>query len=295
MLIKLIKNNSIVGYAALIILCFIFFLFKNNFSLTLESAVVAGIILLCSIFLIIVIRNQALSKNSVISGLLFTVLGFSDPFFGDVWLAAKMFVAIVAFFYLLRSFDKTNGYVPIFNGAFLFSCISVFDPVFVFALPFIWIILIIYSDNNYRNWIISLIAILLPYLIYFCFCFLVYDLSAVNAAFDNLINVPVIALFDWDKTCALPAAEFLIAIVAFVAQIKSLRGDIVYRKKVSLFLATFVYFSLFEILFYAQGIAHIVLPVIAAFLIGKYFHNIKKTWIAEILLWGMIVGTIVCL
>jgi hypothetical protein len=296
-LIKLTKSSPIGGYIALVTLCFLFFVkewFFGNLSFAFERAAVAGVILLCSILLTIIVKNQALSKNFIISGLLLLIFCFSDPFFGDtqfaLQLALKMFVAIIAFFYLLRSLDKIRGYVSLFNGTFLFSCISVLDPVFIFALPFVWITLIVYSDNNYRNWIISLIAILLPFLIYFSFCFLVYGLPAVNAAFDNLFNLPVIAFSGWNRVFILPIAEFIIGIIAFIGQIKNLRGDIVYRKKTALFLVAFIYFSLFAILLYSQSATHIVLPAVTAFLIGKYFHRAKKLWIAEIVLWGLIIS-----
>ncbi|MDR0619080.1 MAG: DUF6427 family protein [Bacteroidales bacterium] len=298
MLIKLTKSNPIWGYVVLVVFCFLLSLkewFFCNSSFVFEHAAVAGIILLCSIFLTIIVRNQALSKNFIISGLFLIILYFSDPFFGDtksaLQLALKMFVAIIAFFYLLRSFDKISGYVSLFNGAFLFSCISVFDPVFIFALPFIWITLLVYSDNNYRSWIISLMAIFLPYLIYFSFYFLVDDLLSVGAAFDKFFNMSVFAFSEWDNAFILPIIEFAIGIIAFIGQIKNLRGDIVYRKKTALFLVAFIYFSLFAVLFYNQSAAHIVLPVVTAFLTGKYFHYAKKSWIAETVLWGLIIST----
>ena len=298
MLIKLTKSNPIWGYVVLVVFCFLLSFkewFFCNSSFVFEHAAVAGIILLCSIFLTIIVRNQALSKNFIISGLFLIILYFSDPFSGDtksaLQLALKIFVAVIAFFYLLRSFDKISGYVSLFNGAFLFSCISVFDPVFIFALPFIWITLLVYSDNNYRSWIISLMAILLPYLIYFSFYFLVDDLLSVGAAFDKFFNMSVFAFSEWDNAFILPIIEFAIGIIAFIGQIKNLRGDIVYRKKTALFLVAFIYFSLFAVLFYNQSAAHIVLPVVTAFLTGKYFHYAKKSWIAETVLWGLIIST----
>jgi hypothetical protein len=296
MLIKLTKSSPATGYITLVILCFILFtkewFFGDGSSFVFENVVVAGITLLSSILLTITVRNQALSKNYVISGLLFVLFCFSDQFFGDVRLALKMFVAIFAFFCLLRSCNRAGGYVSLFNGTLLFSCISVFDPIFIFALPFVWITLLVYSDNNYRDWIISLIAIILPYLIYFSFYFLIGDLPTIYSILDIIFDLPAPSLPDWNNAFIMPVAQFIIGIIAFIQQIKHLRGDIIYRKKISLFLFAFVYFSLFAILFYAQSAAHIVLPIAAAFLIGKYFYYTKTTWIAEVLFWGLIIGAL---
>jgi hypothetical protein len=297
MLLKLTKNSPVTGYLALIILCFIFFakksFYDNGFLFIPEDAATAGLILLCSISLTITIKKQALSKNYILSGLLLTILCFSDPVFEDMWIALKMLVAIVTFFCLLRSFDKTSGYVSLFNGAFLLSCISVFDSVFIFTLPFVWITLIVYN-NNYRNWIISLIAIVLPHAIYFCFYFLYGGLQMANTAINTIFDMPAAAFPNWDNLFILPTTELFIAIIAFIYQIKNLRGDIIYRTKTILFLVGFVYFSLFTVLFYTLPTAHTVLPLIASFLIAKYFHRIKRTWIAEIIIWMMIVGVMVC-
>jgi hypothetical protein len=56
-------------------------------------------------------------------------------------------------------------------------------------------------------------------------------------------------------------------------------------------LAAFIYFSLFTVLFYAQSATHIILPIVTAFLIGKHFYYAKRIWIAEVVLWAMIIGT----
>jgi hypothetical protein len=254
----------------------------------LTSIIIGVSVLLGAVFLTIILRNQALAKNCITAGLVFVVLCYSDPLlFEDIRFIVEVFVALVAFFYLLRSNDKTGSeYVFFFNSSFLLSCISVFDNIFVVALPFILFVLLFYSSNNFRHWIISIIAMAVPWVLYYCFCFL------TSRPFLFSIDLkPVMP--EWDLPLILQTVEFFIGVVAFIFGINTLRGDIIFRRKTSLFLFAFVYFSAFGILFYEQPASHIMFPIISAFVIGKLLNYPRIKWIAEITLLALIAAVLI--
>ncbi|MDR1739140.1 MAG: hypothetical protein LBR45_00075 [Bacteroidales bacterium] len=290
MLLKLSKNSAIMGYIMLLILSLVYWIIDvlgANIPFP-ENSITALLILFGAIIFSVIVHKQNLSKGYIVSAMLLVVICYSDIFFfKDIHLIIQTLIAIIAFSMLLRSHNKSNGYVSLFNGSFLFSTISVFNPQFVLALPFIWIMLIVYGNNNYKDWLISLIAAALPYILLLSFCF-IFDRWDYFPLFDLEIILPV-----WSNALILPIILIFIGILAFVQQMKLLRGDIVYVRNISLFLAAYVYFTLFFVLFYTYDASHIMFPVLYAFIIGKYLNAMRRKWLAEVLFFLLIVGVAV--
>lgn len=278
------------GYVMLFIISLTYWIidvFGTNILLS-KNSITALLILFGAIVFSIIVRKQNLSKGYIVSTMLFVVTCYSDIFFfKDIHLIIQALIAIIAFSMLLRSHNKSNGYVSLFNGSFLFSAISIFNPQFVLALPFIWIMLIVYGNNNYKDWLISLIAVALPYILLLSFCF-IFDKWDYFPLFDFAIIFP-----HRSTDLILPVIFIFIGALAFAQQMKLLRGDIVYVRNMSLFLAAYVYFTLFFVLFYTYDASHILFPVLYAFIIGKYINAIRRKWLAEVLFLLLIIGVAV--
>ncbi|MEI6696108.1 MAG: DUF6427 family protein [Bacteroidota bacterium] len=247
----------------------------------------ALLILQALIFKRILSSNDLSPKNTLLPAFLYVVLMSSFGNFQNIQplLFANLFI-ILGLQTIFNAYSKAESYEQIFNAALMISIASQFYfPVFIFMF-FIWLVLLIFSILKWREWLISLLGFITPYLFLGCFYFLTDRLQNklldYRLFFKNInLQHPHLQVSHIIFLCIL-ALFFIIALIVTSSRLSE--RSIFYRKKI-IVLITFSILSILSFIFakdfFIFQLGLLFIPF--SFFFANFIVQIKKIILSEII------------
>ncbi len=131
----------------------------------------------------VMVQNNVVERNTLVPALVFIV------FYGHSASYLSLHPAIIAGFFmilalnnLLSLYTDEQAYEKVFNIGFFISLASFFYLPAIYLLVFVWFSFIIYSLYQWREWLISIIGLITPYLFLWVWFFWNDEL---DIAFEN--------------------------------------------------------------------------------------------------------------
>ena len=235
----------------------------------------------------ILVFHELTPKNNLLPAFLFIVFMGSNPHTLCSYPVLLSFPFFTWFIHtIFRVNDEPENYMAVFNASILVSIISMIYPAAIILYFCIWMMLLVFGTFTGRNLIVSLIALLLPYVYLFLYFFwtdqLNEALSAYIAYFTEIFHF--IIKFDvWQSGIW---AIFIIFMLfpAFTRITGTLSSfGINFRKKMS---ATgwLLAFTFPMIIFQGQVDYHSLIFLPATIMIAHYYHLFKRSAWNEIAL-----------
>lgn len=279
-------------------------LFELLFNWTIEpvwaGAIIAFLLLLCEAFLLnqIVSMEGITPRNSYLPAALYMLLFSYIPqmLFLHPAIPANLML-ILAVWMVIKSRHHDKSYQKTFTAALLFALASLFNIYYLVFFPLIWFAMIIFRSLSWREWTISFLGMITPY-IYLAFIYFWNDclfekieayksffqsIRIFNASYAQAIMVYIV----WVEIALL----VIFSVLSFVTKIPK---KIISLRKISmiivwLFLLSLCLIPLIQENFYLMGS---VLFIPASVFVSSWMMGAKRAYISEILIWLMI-GSII--
>lgn len=143
------------------------FAFRHIGDLKVICAFITIVLLVFEALLInyILAGNDLIPRNSYLAAFIFIIVSglFNDLIILNPVVFANLFI-IAALWLFLRLYEETEAYAIVFNIGTLVSVASMFYFPSVIFILLIWAGFIIYRLFSWREWLISIIGLTLPYL-----------------------------------------------------------------------------------------------------------------------------------
>ncbi len=246
----------------------------------------------------VLIRNNLVDKNTLIPALILIVFyGHSVSYLSlHPVIFAGLFM-ILALNNILSAYSEEQAYEKIFNTGLFISLSSFFYLPAIYLIVFVWFTLIIYSVYQWREWLISIIGLMTPYLFLWVWFFWNDDLDIAFVNYQSFIES--FSGFHYDIPAGfMNFAIELIIILFFLWSLFSVfarlgEKQITIRKRYWavfwMFVITFINFFVSGDFFSATQ-AFLMIPM-AVFVSGA-LPDVNRKWVVEIL-FGLLVILIV--
>lgn len=255
-----------------------------------EKATLFLLLMACLLAVDWIVKQQYWATAGNFHLLIFVLGLFSLPELpSDNWIILFFFFFWVSFIHLINACRKENRIKGVFNAGFLIALGSFFFPEGAFTFPFIWIVLFIYGAMSPQ----TLMASTLPLgALFLLEVFLAEFIPGARlAVFPNTSNV----LFSspWKERAVENLWWICMLILFFLATTRryidiNSKGA-TYRAGMFCLLATALIGLVFPLLFSQLSSALWILFIMAlAALSSRFFEEIKKTWVRELLFMGYI-------
>jgi hypothetical protein len=271
---------------------------KYPFLITLISF----ILIFCEALLInyIVEKNQIIDSNSYLPGLVYIVLMSLQPemFSLHPIIIANLFM-LFALFKLMQTYRKETAYSEVFDTGFFISLAMLFYfPSAVFIL-ILWIGLLIIRPFVWREWIISLIGMILPWLFLIFYYFWKDNLDALeyDAIYYTLIT-PQKSLneisFSFPEIFQM-GILLICLLFASGRYITDIGKSTIQSRNNLLLLANFFLFAVISV-FIAPGYSIPFLSFLSipfSIFFSSYLLFTKRIWLAEVLFLLLIISVFI--
>jgi hypothetical protein len=189
---------------------------------------------------------------------------------------------IIALFKIFDTYKKEQLCYNFFDAALLISVGSLFYFNLIFLIVIIWIGLLILRPFIWREWIFTLIGLLLPYMILFFYYYMMdLDIKSLLGTYKSYLSYKRYDM-SFDLSYRLLAIYYLlILIISSIYMIKVYAVKKIYARKFFMFflwlfiVAVIIYFFIpsagYEMIIIAS------LPV--SFLLTHFFVSVKPNWI----------------
>lgn len=242
----------------------------------------------CMLMNRMMVNEKIISNNSFFAAVFyFLLLSISPKIIHINPTILSMFLLILSLTKILSSYLDKNAYSKVFESAFLISLAGLIHSPFIIFIPIVWIGMSIFSQVEWRHWILSILGIICPWYILFSianFYSIQYTIFGSSLLF-LFEEVPKYSLNLRDILC-LTAYGFvcLVALTELVIRLK--HKNIKARKSYILLLWIFplsvIYFKVSNDFFYSKLII-LAIPFSAA--ISNYFYHHKNTnWLNFLIL-----------
>lgn len=244
----------------------------------------------------IVTKNQILSRNNYLPSLLYVVIMSSCPSLLNLHpvLFANFFL-IIAIGRILIVYRQENIFSNVFDTAFLIGIASLFYFPAIALFPFIWIALSILRPFAWREWVIPLTGLIVPYFFVGVYFFWFDELGlfwheSIAAPIADRSNTIVIN----ESFYFLIGISLMILFLSFRKLSKGLNTNTVRAKKLLTVLAWFSIFSLISVLMApSYSINYFALTAIplSVFATSYFLSTRNRLWTEVIFL--LLIGAIV--
>ncbi len=253
------------------------------------SKIITLILIISEAFLInyIINNNEVLSKQSFVPALLYItyMCSCNDMLMLNPLLFANLFL-LFSINKLLSSYRKDIAFSQAFDAGFLLSIATLFYFPCIIFIPLIGVGLVLFRPFIWREWIISIIGLLVPYCFVISYYFwndalLIFWKEKILTNFYH--NIPV---FNFSEN--LYATLIVFAVILFLSFGKlfsAITASSQKTKKGTILLIWCFFLSLIELIF-ATTISIIyfsMLVIPATVLSANYFLTTKKPWWGEVL------------
>jgi hypothetical protein len=236
----------------------------------------------------IVNENEVLSKQSYLPALFYILFmsNNNDMLLLTPPLFANLFI-LFAINKLLSSYRKDNAFSQAFDAGLLISVATLFYFPYIVFLPLLGVSLIIMRPFNWREWVISFLGVLIPYIFVVTFYF--WNDKLDYLFFDKMFY----PITRHKLTTAFPKSFYFMIGTGWLILLFSI-GKLFQgvgigsqkTKKSIILLVWFFFFSALSVLMAPEISTKYFSPLAipAAVFCGNYFANIKKQWWPEFLL-----------
>ncbi len=226
-------------------------------------------------------ENEFTGKLMTLAMFLFLLLVFSFPGFTVHAPMLMVNLLIIFIFGNLFMLSETSNPIPlVFDSSLLLGiCSFVFFPA-VFLLLVIWAALLIHRTNSWRNYVVSLVGLMTPYLFLFVWLFWTDRLTTHPGFIDS--NWFALS-FIWIEQTSWPekiifVLIFLVTVISFIKVImQQVEKNINLRRNLAISEYGLI-IILPVILFFGRNLSSgILLTAPVALLMSHAFYNIKKS------------------
>jgi len=263
----------------------------------LERILVSGLVFWQCIYINkILVGQKIFSTNTFYPAFFYFILISFWP--QSLHLSAELFA--ITFFLLainktLQTYLSNNAYSKVFELSFYSSLAVLIHPPFFVFLPIIWIGMSIFSQGEWRHWLLSILALISPWFILINFnqYFKLEKLELANF-YSFLVKEQVLS--SWSTLNIVAVVILIIVLLISMSELlKSLSRKKSKARKSYIYLMWFLPFSFLYVFISPALIWHKLLIVAVPFtaLISNYFYYYKKTnWLNFI---GFIMLLFLCL
>jgi hypothetical protein len=260
------------------------------------ATIIGLLVLVAEAFLLnfILHQHQVVVKKNWLPALLVVVFGSCSP--GLLWPGPEQFAGLLlllALHVLLSTYRQDKSFGPVFNvGLLLGLATQIYLPTFCFFLFFL-IAIIILRPFIWREWIILLAGVLIPFIyggVYF------YWTDTYNEITTRVITDPLVNRSFFLKLA--PADYFLTAttlLVLLVSAARLVSGSLTSTLKTKKGISVMIWFMLFAVIaalpaqsFAVGAFRFVIYPF--AFFASNYFLQARRAWIAEIIFTLLLAG-----
>lgn len=270
-------------------------LFVNFFSTNSFFALLVAFILLFiqSVLLKVAFTtNELIGRNNLLpSFIYFLMMTSSQELYAFHPLMFSNLFLIISLLYILGIYGKPDSFESVFNATLLISIASLFYFPAIYFILFIWLAFIIYRLYTWREWLISLFGICLPYLFLFTFYFMTDQLEVKFKTYIEFYrhNHPAILHPDTGNYIFFIVIGLLSLYIIFNILNRLTEKSIYYRKKVlvlSMFLIVATLSLLFSGKFFTYHLCLLFVPL--SFFIPTHIQQIKRLVISEFIFYILI-------
>jgi hypothetical protein len=294
MILKSLKNSH--SYLIVIFLIFsvIFFtliFFTKEFQNIETNNVLYPSLILFSVFLIttfhciglnnLIYEKDVIKKPNFVVGMVYLLL--TTPFINNLQMVIFSFGLLYFLYSLLEMFKKKKPFSLAFNSSIILSIISIFFPNILLLFPLIIIALIIFGNIDWRCFVISLVAIIVPYLFLWTYQSVTNDtllMPNIELEFQfKLLKIPDFSISEilWFSVLGIIILRSVLELFLWMYK-KSIRS------RSSFFLISF--YLLFSVLIFlfsknSESVFLIICPL--SIIISNFFVYFKYSKISEFL------------
>ncbi len=250
---------------------------ENLFLLTLVSFILT--LLTALILNKIAVENGLSSKISSLVAFLYIFL--TSAIVGEshnnpvIWIN---FILVFALANILRLQYANNTIPVVFNASFLLGIASLFYSQLVFLIVFIWASIIIHRVVEWRNFVVTLIGVVLPY------AFLLTWLFFIDNMLENSFLLFDSLKIDMDLLLLSNPIEIIVSVILFSLIIVSVFGIVgtLNEKNINLrrnlIVILFYFISSFLILFFFSKsiISTLLMSIPSALMLANWLIGIKR-------------------
>lgn len=257
--------------------------------LPLLQVIIAGIFVFFQAIWLneIFISNNLIQRNILLPALIYVVLMSSAPAISvlhPVLIANFIIIAVIN--QMLSIYNSKEPYLKVLQSAILISIASWIYFPFALFIVFLWLLFVVYQLYTWREWLISVIGFLLPYLYLAAYYFITDRLTEVaNTIYLQFALLPRLNL---------PINEYVYIVWFFIAVLAALsifrlfpglfEGRLELRKKTRALLMFFLVAlgsAVYSGGFFPYHLTLLAIPFSVFF--ANYFLSVKKTLFIEIL------------
>jgi len=246
----------------------------------------------------VLVKNNLVDKNTLIPALVLIVFyGHSVSYLGLHPAIVAGFFLILALDNLLAIYTEEQAYEKVFNTGLLISLTSFFYLPAIYLLVFVWFSFIIYSLYRWREWVISIIGLITPYLFLGVWFFWNDELDAAFVNYHSFF----LSFAGFHYTIPVGFINYVIEIIIalfflwslFNVMVRLDEKPITIRKRYWavfwMFVITFINFFIAGDFFNATQ-AFLMIPI--AIFVSGALPDVNRKWVVEIL-FGLLVILIV--
>ncbi|MGQ0828681.1 MAG: DUF6427 family protein [Bacteroidota bacterium] len=253
------------------------------------STCIAFLLIIAEAFVLnyIITKNEVIIKQSYLPALLYIV--FMSNSSGMLMLHPPLFANLFLLFAinkLLSSYRKDTAFSQVFDAGMLVSIASLFYFPYIVFLPLLGISLILLRPFIWREWVISFIGVLLPYIFIITFYFWngTLDYFWYDKVFFPILNEETTVKIDQSYYFLLGTGG-LILLFSFGKLFGGL-GTRAQKTKNGIVLMIWIFLLSCFSIFIAPEIsikyfAALAIPI--SVFCAHFFVNVKKEWWAELL------------
>lgn len=299
MIVGYFKNTKPINivFLSLILSLLIFFSFflTDTFIFSLEN-IGKFFLLLLSFFLFNKISKPQIISSETDYGILFYVIISSILYvsFYDIKIILANLLLLLALQQLFElESSEVNEKKKLFNFGFLLALTNFFFPLMILFYVLCIVAVFVFNKINWRNFLIPIVGFLSPI---FC-AFIAEDLFGLTLI-DNLFSSTLVSTPFLLSTSILQITSIILLLLVSLALIKisfNLSLELVHYKNHHVFIITQFIIALVIMILYnnknGSELLFLVFPI--SILLANYISLIKKKWIANTLVYMLIVLMIV--
>jgi hypothetical protein len=263
-------------------------LLKGILSNELAGKIIAIVLILAEAFLFnqILIKYELVPKNTLIPALVFlTLMSHSDQLLILNPALISGFLLLFVLHFLFQIYTEEEAYSQIFNAGFLTGIASfIYFPSILFLI-FIWLTFIVYRLYKWREWIIPVAGLAIPYIYLLTYFFWFDKLEIIMGAYMGYFTGLWPVKFHYEPTLIDLVISGIILFLFFWSFLK-LAADI-QERNISVrkrFWSVFWFFFIAVIVYIVTGVHDItcrsllIIPV-SLYISSGFSQLRKKFWI----------------
>lgn len=241
----------------------------------------------------IINREKLIKGNTHLVGLFYVILnsGVSILFaVNPIIISNTLIITILWLFFKLYSLHNAKSLL--FNIGFLLGIsVLIYAPLFC-LFPLIWIVLSYIRTPNFRDFFVSLLGFLLPFIYLFAYLYITNQLF--NSNYIDWIYYPAIfSIHIINK----PFLYFFVIVIGFVllaffSMFFQLERDVIKDRKLFIVFILLTLFFFVTLVFNSDGYnsLYILLTIPFSVFLANYFNKLKKEWLAEVFFTIILLG-----